>query len=79
MSDPRPCLATGYPELNRLGTSHALSRVREVGFVMISDGVSETFPEYLGPYFLWKLMIDARWQRQGLGTAALIDAPAQRG
>ena len=42
-----------------------------VGFVMISDGIPYTFPEYLGPYFLWRLMIDTRWQRQGLGAAAL--------
>ena len=44
-----------------------------VGFVVISDGIPDTFPEYLGPYYLWRLMIDARWQGQGqgLGTAAL--------
>jgi diamine N-acetyltransferase len=42
-----------------------------VGFVMISDGIPATSPEYLGPYFLWRLMIDTRWQGQGLGTAAL--------
>ena len=42
-----------------------------VGFVMISDGIPDTHPEYLGPYFLWRLMIDTRWQRQGLGTATL--------
>ena len=29
-----------------------------VGFVMISDGIPDTDPEYLGPYFLWRLMID---------------------
>jgi diamine N-acetyltransferase len=42
-----------------------------VGFVMISDGIPDTYPEYLGPYYLWRLMIDTRWQRQGYGTAAL--------
>jgi diamine N-acetyltransferase len=42
-----------------------------VGFVMISDGISDTYPEYLGPYFLWRLMIDTQWQGQGFGTAAL--------
>jgi diamine N-acetyltransferase len=42
-----------------------------VGFVMISDGVPDTHPEFLGPYVLWRLMVDARWQRQGLGKAAL--------
>lgn len=42
-----------------------------VGFVMISDGIPDTLPGYLGPYFLWRLMIDTRWQRQGLGRATL--------
>ena len=42
-----------------------------VGFVMISDGIPDTRPQYLGPYFLWRLMIDVRWQGQGYGTAAL--------
>jgi diamine N-acetyltransferase len=42
-----------------------------VGFVMISDGIPEGYPEYLGPYFLWRLLIDARWQGQGIASAAL--------
>jgi diamine N-acetyltransferase len=42
-----------------------------VGFVMISDSIPATFPEYLGPYFLWRLMIDTRWQGRRYGTAAL--------
>ena len=42
-----------------------------VGFVMISDGIPDGHPEYVGPYFLWRLMIDTRFQRQGLGRAAL--------
>jgi diamine N-acetyltransferase len=41
-----------------------------VGFVMISDNLP-AHPEYLGPYFLWRLMIDTRWQRMGLGRSAL--------
>jgi len=39
-----------------------------VGFVMIADEV--TGIEYL-PHFLWKLLIDQRYQRHGYGTAAL--------
>jgi GNAT superfamily N-acetyltransferase len=39
-----------------------------VGFVMISDDVDG--PEYI-PHFLWKLLIDARYQRRGFGTATL--------
>ena len=39
-----------------------------VGFVMISDEVDGA--EYF-PQFLWKLLIDERYQRRGYGTAAL--------
>ena len=39
-----------------------------VGFVMISDEVGS--PEYIAHY-LWKLLIDERYQRRGLGTATL--------
>ncbi|MEP6666315.1 MAG: GNAT family N-acetyltransferase [Nocardioidaceae bacterium] len=46
-------------------------RDEPVGFVMISDGIPAGHPEYLGPYYLWRLLIDARWQGQGFGTAAL--------
>jgi GNAT superfamily N-acetyltransferase len=39
-----------------------------VGFVMISDEVDG--PEYI-PHYLWKLLIDERYQRRGFGTATL--------
>jgi diamine N-acetyltransferase len=39
-----------------------------VGFVMISDEVGS--PEYI-PHYLWKLLIDERYQRRGFGTATL--------
>ena len=39
-----------------------------VGFVMIADEVDR--PEYI-PHYLWKLLIDHRYQRQGFGTATL--------
>jgi diamine N-acetyltransferase len=42
-----------------------------VGFVMIADGVSEENPDFAGPYYLWRLLIDQRWQGQGIGRAAL--------
>lgn len=46
-----------------------------VGFVMISDGVEpeviERDEHLVGPYFLWRLLIDERRQRRGYGTAAL--------
>lgn len=46
-----------------------------VGFVMISDGVPaatiEADPTIIGPYFLWRLLIDEHHQRRGYGTATL--------
>jgi diamine N-acetyltransferase len=42
-----------------------------VGFVMISDNIPMGRPEYVGPYFLWRLLIDARYQRLGYGRATL--------
>ena len=42
-----------------------------VGFVMISDNIPRERTEYLGPYFLWRIMIDTRWQGRGYGTQAL--------
>jgi diamine N-acetyltransferase len=48
---------------------------RAVGFVMISDGIPEetlaSDRELLGPYYLWRLLIDKPAQRQGYGTACL--------
>jgi len=39
-----------------------------VGFVMIADEVDD--PDYI-PQYLWKLLIDERYQRRGHGTATL--------
>jgi diamine N-acetyltransferase len=44
---------------------------RPVGFVMISDGITVVNPDYLGPYYLWRLLIDQRYQGRGCGSAAL--------
>ena len=48
-----------------------------VGFTMISDGIPEDVleadPTLVGPYFLWRLLIDERFQRRGYGSAT-IDA-----
>ena len=42
---------------------------------MISDGIPEeqlaSEPDLVGPYYLWRLLIDERWQRRGYGTATL--------
>ncbi len=46
-----------------------------VGFVMISDGIPAerlaTDDDLIGPYYLWRLLIDARHQHRGYGTAVL--------
>jgi diamine N-acetyltransferase len=42
-----------------------------VGFVMLSWNVPPGRPGVLGPYFLWRLLIDARHQGRGCGRAAL--------
>jgi diamine N-acetyltransferase len=43
-----------------------------VGFAMISDNIPEPMDEDLiGPYYLWKLLIDHRFQRRGYGKATL--------
>jgi diamine N-acetyltransferase len=41
-----------------------------VGFVMLSWEVAPS-PGILGPWFLWRLLIDSRQQRRGFGGAAL--------
>lgn len=43
-----------------------------VGFAMISDNIPESADDDLvGPYYLWKLLIDHRSQRRGYGAATL--------
>jgi diamine N-acetyltransferase len=47
-----------------------------VGFAMISDNIPEPMDDDLvGPYFLWKLLIDHQHQGRGYG-AATLDAVA---
>jgi len=42
-----------------------------VGFVMLSWDVTPVPGKIIGPWFLWKLLIDERHQRRGYGRAAL--------
>jgi diamine N-acetyltransferase len=42
-----------------------------VGFVMISDNVPPGDPTLVGPYFLWRLLIDTRHQGRGYGRATI--------
>ena len=56
------------------GLSTAGDGGRLVGFTMISDGIPEPIDaDLVGPYFLWKLLIDFDEQHNGYG-AATIDA-----
>ncbi len=40
-----------------------------VGFVMLSWNVTPQPPEIIGPWFLWKLIVDERHQGRGIGRA----------
>ena len=40
-----------------------------VGFVMLSWNVTPRPPEIIGPWFLWKLIVDERHQGRGIGRA----------
>src|SRR5438093_337621 len=42
-----------------------------VGFVMLSWNVTPAPPRIIGPWFLWKLLIDGRHQRRGYGREAV--------
>ena len=42
-----------------------------VGFVMLSWNVRPEPPRIIGPWFLWKLLIDERHQRRGYGRQAI--------
>jgi diamine N-acetyltransferase len=42
-----------------------------VGFVMLSWNVPPEPPRIIGPWFLWKLMVDERHQRRGYGREAV--------
>lgn len=42
-----------------------------VGFVMLSDNIPPGNPELVGPYYLWRLLIDVDHQGRGFGTRAL--------
>lgn len=68
--------AVNYPEAcARFWAVYDPERETPVGFAMISDGIPEDVlaadETLVGPYFLWRLLIDERYQRHGYGTATL--------
>jgi GNAT superfamily N-acetyltransferase len=42
-----------------------------VGFVMLSWNVQPQPPDIIGPWFLWKLLVDRRYQGRGYGAEAV--------
>jgi len=61
----------------RMWSVHDDATGQLVGFVMISDGIPQEIldadDDVVGPYYLWRLLIDHRFQGRGYG-AATIDA-----
>ena len=59
------------------GSGPSTTATQLVGFVMISDGIpAETLAaddDIIGPYYLWRLLVDEAYQGRGYG-AATIDA-----
>ena len=47
-----------------------------VGFVMVSWNAEPDPPEIIGPWFLWKLLIDERYQRRGYGAEVVTQIAA---
>jgi diamine N-acetyltransferase len=45
-----------------------------VGFVMLSWNVPPNPPEIIGPWYLWKLIVDHRYQGRGYGRAIIEKA-----
>jgi GNAT superfamily N-acetyltransferase len=44
-----------------------------VGFVMLSWNCVSRPPDMIGPWFLWKLLVDERQQRRGIGRAVVAE------
>jgi diamine N-acetyltransferase len=58
--------AAQYPQANPWFRA-VYANARPVGFVMLSWNVEPRPPEIIGPWFLWKLLIDQRHQGMGYG------------
>ena len=58
--------AADYPQANPWFRA-VYAGERPIGFVMLSWDVEPQPPEIIGPWFLWKLLIDYRHQGMGYG------------
>jgi diamine N-acetyltransferase len=67
LDDPRAC--------PRMWAVKDAASEEVVGFAMISDGIPDEVlaaaDDLVGPYYLWRLLIDERRQGKGYGTATL--------
>jgi diamine N-acetyltransferase len=64
--------AADYPQANPWYRAvFANGEPGPVGFVMISWNCEPQPPEIIGPWFLWKLLIDQRYQSRGYATAVV--------
>ena len=69
--------AARYPEAcPRMWSVHDADTGGLVGFVMISDDIPQDVldanrDEFVGPYFLWRLLIDVHQQGKGYGRATI--------
>jgi diamine N-acetyltransferase len=66
--------AAGYPHANPWYRA-VYAGDEPVGFVMVSWNVEPQPPEIIGPWFLWKLLIDERHQGRGYGSEAVRQIP----
>jgi diamine N-acetyltransferase len=58
----------------RMWSVHDAETGQLVGFVMISDGIPQEVldaDDIVGPYLLWRLLIDHRFQGRGYGAATI--------
>jgi diamine N-acetyltransferase len=68
--------AAAYPQANPWQRA-VYAGAQPVGFVMVSWNVQPQPPHIIGPWFLWKLLIDQLHQRRGYG-AEVVRQIAQR-
>lgn len=68
-------LAEEYPEANPWYRA-VYADGAPVGFVMVSWDVEPDPPDIIGPWFLWKLIIDERYQGSGLGREVVRQVAA---
>ena len=67
--------AASYPQANPWYRAVYAGDV-PVGFVMVSWNVTPQPPEIIGPWFLWKLIIDPQHQGRGYGAQAVRQVAA---